>query len=140
MKNCYHASEQRDAIAQARSVEPKLPGQNAIEIYKHERPLEEKLNPDDPNVEIRHLRHEIVTNLSRVPAPEFDEKVGVEGDWETCLPFNQWRFESDREEQEEEQCVNELDKGAHFCCSISELLLICKRNGNWKIASQRENW
>ncbi|KAK9924553.1 hypothetical protein M0R45_032918 [Rubus argutus] len=117
-----------------------LPGQNAIEIYKHEGPLKEKLNPDDPNVEIRQLRHEIVTNLSGVPAPEFDEKVRVECDRETCLPFNQWRFESDREEQEEEQCVNELDKSAHFCCSISELLLICRRNGNWKIASQRENW
>lgn len=93
-----------------------LPCQNAIKIHKHQRPLKEKLNPYDPYVEIRRLRHEVVANLSSIPAPEFNETIGVEGDWEACLPFKQWDFESDRKEQDEEQSIHELDKSAHFGC------------------------
>lgn len=76
--------------------------------------MKNKLNPHDPDIEIGHLCHEIVARLAGIPVPEVHQNVGVEVAGETCLCFDQWLFESNRQEQEEEQGINELDKNTHF--------------------------
>lgn len=65
----YHGSEDRNAVNEASGVEPRLGGENGIDIQESKGQLKEELKPNQAYEEMRLLRDEVVLEFIVVPCP-----------------------------------------------------------------------
>ncbi|CAK9168318.1 unnamed protein product [Ilex paraguariensis] len=81
-------------------MEPRLSGDNAIEIGDGKRPQEEKLEPDKADEEVGLLRDQVIAILAAVPDVEVDEIIGVEVLREATLGVKEWSYHNYEQEEE----------------------------------------
>lgn len=102
----YHGGQSGSAIQQTGGGQPRFPSCNGVERREREGPLEDELQPDNPDEEMRLLGDQIVAVVLRVPALELQEEGRKEVLREAGLGVEERRGDGDDEEEHEEHNVD----------------------------------
>lgn len=112
-KGKYHGSESGNTIDERCGFNPRFAGGNAVDRGDCEGPLEENLEPNNADEEMRLVGDEIIAVIAGVFGLEIYQQGREEVEREAGLGVDERNHDGDEEEEEEEQNVYQLHHSLH---------------------------